>query len=489
MTFNGRLAALLPGERKHQLALAAMILLYAGLMTRAQFMKYDSFMMGFDLGFYEQVVWNTSQGRWFATSALQHSRTTLGHDVCLLEAMIALPYALCPTAYTLLLLETAAVGLSVLPLYWLARDKLGAGAALATSFAYLMYAPLHFLNLYEFQPRAFALGGLFAMFYFLESESLRGFLVSALLILTTRSDLALLVAMFGLYALLQRKPCAFVLSAFALGGGWFTLVVTVIVPHFNTLGRFQYASRYEHWGGTPLAVAATVLTQPRLVLESVLTPQKLAFLGQIFGPLALLPTLRPDVLLLGAPTLVVNMLSSSPAQADIRYQYGAALYGLAFIGTVMSIASLARFGPLVRRLKPAAIVRALVALVVLGNVAHHVLLGSPLWKWLGRDQPPRFAAAAHRLIEKIPAEAPLAVTSMLGPHAARRRGLYVFPPDEAGRRDENYYSDRGLSDADYVLVDLERDSRDPAFGSLTSDPRWERLAKDGRFLLFRRRDR
>ncbi|MFI5184329.1 MAG: DUF2079 domain-containing protein, partial [Vicinamibacteria bacterium] len=184
-------------ERGCAVALAGMIAIYVAVMSRAQIVKYESFDMGFDLALQEQIVWNTAHGRWFATSTLASTDIDLGRDVILLDALLALPYKLLPDTRTLLVLQTVAVGLGVLPLYGLARIRLGPGAALALSAAYLVYLPVHYLNLYEFQVRAFALGPIFAMFYFLERDRPGPFVASMLLALTTRSDVALVVAMFG----------------------------------------------------------------------------------------------------------------------------------------------------------------------------------------------------------------------------------------------------------------------------------------------------
>ena len=162
--------------------------------------------MGFDLGMYEQVIWNTAHGRWFATSNFKYTDIHLGADVILMEALVALPYTLFPTTYTLLFLETVAVASGVIPLYLLAKRRLGMLAALGICFAYLIYVPLHFLNLYEFQPRAFAISLVFLLFYALEIQSRRWFLVAAGPLLTTRSDVALLLIMVGVFALIHRKP-------------------------------------------------------------------------------------------------------------------------------------------------------------------------------------------------------------------------------------------------------------------------------------------
>lgn len=469
----------LRGDGKYWTVLAVLMLVYIGVMTRAQFNKYDSYGMGFDLGTYEQVIWNTAHGRLFATSNFKYTDSHLGADVILMEAIIAVPYALVPSTYTLLFLETVAVALGAIPLYLLGRRHLGPIAALAIVFAYLIYVPLHFLNLYEFQPRAFALGLMFLLFYLLDVKNLRGYILTILLLLTTRTDVALIVGMMGVYAWLHHKPRKFILSSLGLGFGWFVLAALVIVPRFNTGGSFQYLNWYRWMGSTPSEIVVTIITRPLFVLQNVVTLPKINFLTQIFGEVGFLPLLRPDVLLVGLPTFALDLLSLQRIQWDIRYQYGSLLYVLTFVGTIYAIAMLARWKRLNTRVASVWITRGLTVFVVLCSLSAYVWIGSPVWSWLKRPMPAS-AQVANEMIALVPPAAPLAASNLLGPHVARREGFYFFPP-----RNE-FYTDQAVQKAAYILVDTNTDKDDPTFESLKTDKGWEVVAAKDRYILFRK---
>jgi len=337
-----------PGCR-WRIAVAVLTAVYLVIMARAQFHKLDSFEMGFDLALQEQIVWNTAHGRWLATSALASTDVDLGRDVILLDLLLALPYRLWQDTRTLLWLQTLVIAAGVIPLYALARRRIGDAAAFAFCVAYLAYKPLHFLNLYEFQLRAFALAPLVGMFYFLDVSDLRRFLACAALALCTRSDIALVVAMFGVYALVVRKPRSFAASAFVLGAAWFAIAVFVVVPRFNRGGRFQYFAWYDDLGRTPLEALSNLASDPSLLADTVFTGPKLLLIASVYGLLAFLPLLRPDVLLSALPTLAMILLSSQPVVASIRHQYPAALYPLAFVGAVLAVDTLLRIPTLSRR--------------------------------------------------------------------------------------------------------------------------------------------
>lgn len=474
-----QLTAWLSGRGKYWVLLGAFIVVYIVVVGRAQFNKYDSYGMGFDLGTYEQVIWNTAHGRWFETSNFKYTDSHLGADVILMEALVALPYALAPSTYTLLFLQTVAIALGAVPLFLLARRKLGPTLALGIAFAYLVYVPLHFLNLYEFQPRGFALPLMFLLFYFLDIENLAGFIVTALLLLTTRTDVALMVAMMGVFAWLHRKPRAFIFSAGALGLTWFALAAFVIVPYFNRGGKLQYLNWYAWMGNSPSEIVTTMVTRPLFVLQNVVTLPKANFLAQVFGEVAFLPLLRPDVLLVGLPTFALSLLSIQRIQWDIRYQYASMLYVITFVGTVYAIAMLARQKWITKRISAEWVKRGLVGIVLLCSLSAEIWIGSPVWSWLKRGVP-ESAAAANALIARVPPDASLGASNLIGPHVARRQELFFFPP-----RNE-FYTDQALVRADYVLVDVKTDEGDPALNELKTSKTWELVEQADRYLLFRR---
>lgn len=467
-------------ERVAAMLVGGMILIYILVMTRAQFVKYDTFGMGFDLGMYEQVIWNTAHGRWFATSNFKYTDSHLGADVILMEALVAVPYALFPSTYTLLVLETVAVALGAIPLYLMAKRRLGIAAGLGICFAYLIYVPLHYLNLYEFQPRAFAISLVFLLFYALEIQARRLFLIAAFLLLTTRSDVALLLIMVGVFAVIHRKPREFVLWSIGLGAAWFALAIFVIVPYFNRGGRLQYLEWYSYLGSTPGEILLTLFTRPLFVIQNIVTMPKLSFLAQVFGEVAFLPLLRPDVLLLALPSLALSLLSPMRIQWDIHYQYASMLYAVTFIGTVLAISLLARSRRLTSCLSRERLIHALVALVIATSLLAYVWLGSPVWSQLKKPSLSAAAEDAMALIQQIPPGARVAASNLLGPHVARREGYYFFPP-----RNE-FYTDQALERAEYILVDLNTDGDDPIVGELRASPQWHLLDSRPRYLLFQR---
>src|SRR5207237_4560746 len=72
---------------------------------------------------------------------------------------------------------------------------------------------------------------LFALVYF-ERGRLVAFLLCAGVALLARTDVALVVLMFGVYALLARRGWRWVLAPVVLGLGYFLPVMVFVVPAF-----------------------------------------------------------------------------------------------------------------------------------------------------------------------------------------------------------------------------------------------------------------
>lgn len=481
----GTNTAVSSSDKYGKLALALIVLAWALVLSGAAWLKLHTLGMGFDLGMYEQVIWNTAQGRPFATSAFRYTTNHLGSDVILLEAVVAPLYALMPGTMTLLVLQILAVAAGALPLYLLARDKLNSPAAgLGAAVAYLAYVPLLYLTLNEFQPRAFALVCVLFALYYLDKQKFALYLAFLALSLLTRSDVALFVAMMGVLAFLWRKPWKFSVAPFLLGTVWFVVALFVIVPRFKTGGGgFVYIETYGWLGKTLGEMALTVLTRPLYVLGTVLSPPKVQFLSQVWGPTLPWSLLRPDVLLLAAPTLALNLLSQYNVQSNITRQYGAMLYPVVYGGAVLGIGWLAKQTWLRARVRPTYFVHAAVALVLALTLAQSVTVGNPVAAAYRKAPAPR-VETLQSLIRSVPVDAALGVSNHVGPFAAQRRGMYFFPPHP-------FYTGNTFEVSQFILVDVRADGGSAAVQQglrrLKTDLAWELVSERDGYVLYRKK--
>jgi len=138
-----------------------MTLLYIAAFFFFSYWKYQHFLYnGIDLAIFNQVFWNASEGRWYASSLQGHSY--LGDHWSLFIPLLIPVYALAANFLTpvhhpliLLLLQTIVLALGAFPVYAIARFFLtslpyGKFLSLAASLVYLCNPIVQNANLFEF---------------------------------------------------------------------------------------------------------------------------------------------------------------------------------------------------------------------------------------------------------------------------------------------------------------------------------------------------
>src|SRR5207302_394516 len=164
-----------------------------GLLALAYFVVYGALSIlrhetyhsfGPDLGLFDQIFWNTTQGRFFESTMslgqpLPHSYLS---DHFSPIYLLLLPfYALIPRPDTLLLLQTLFLALGIWPIYLLARLKLPPGLPrLAFALAYVLFLPVAFINLFDFHELALSVLPLGFAIHLLERGRPGPFLLSLL---------------------------------------------------------------------------------------------------------------------------------------------------------------------------------------------------------------------------------------------------------------------------------------------------------------------
>ena len=459
-------------------ALIGAYFLYFGVLT---VQKHDAFQTtAFDLGNVDQAVWNTRHGRLLAMTNIEGLTNRLGTHVEPILVPISLLYFVWSDPRALLLLQTAVIALGAWPVYLIAqravsglpkssrsrRTKIEGPPAHDTDplsplmhqalpltfvLAYLFFPALESANLFDFHAVALAPTFFLFAFYYLLTERWGTFALFALLTMSCKEDAPLLVVALGLYllAVSRGRQWRIALPTIAIAMTWFIVAVGVIMPHFDTGGVSPFANRYAWLGDGPVEMAVTLFTRPGLVAEHVLAPENLAYLRDWLAPVAWLPLLAPLELLLAAPVLAVNLLSTDGFMHQLEgFHYGALLAPVAVIAAAYGAAWLIRRLPNFRPLP------ALIAIVVLtATLVYHIGHGyTPLageWRleWAVVSAHDRLG---QEMAGRVPATATVAALPYLNPHVSERQGLTMIDRVENGLP-------APLHDAEVVWLDVTND--------------------------------
>jgi uncharacterized membrane protein len=417
--------------------------LYILTFTWLAIMRHLSFnSSSFDLGIYDQVVWNTLHGRifFYTTTGLPLLHLSNHADPILL--LVAPFYLIYDGPETLLFLQAAAIGLGGLPVFWLAREKLNSEfAAFSLLIAYLLFPALQVVTIWDFHPPALATGFLAYAFYFMVKKKPVWFLLLATLAMACKEQIPLLVIFMGLYLLIHDRNWRLGLATIFYGAAWFVVVMYWVIPAYSVEGEHIFLGYYSDLGDSPLEIIGAAIAQPNLILQTLLQPDRLAYLRDIFLPFAFLSLFGLPVLLIGLPSLAINLLSVNPAMHDATGgQYIStvapwlglgAVYGMFYLSE-----GLTRFWPagkvwIVRSLSVILLVVAGIWQVFRGFSP--LALDPPRWEITDHDR------LAQRFIAQIPPDASLSAQGKLYPHLSHRLIAYHIPD---------------INEAEYVFLDV-----------------------------------
>ncbi len=370
----------------------------------------------FDFAFFDQIVWNTSQGRFFESSFVPYN--FLGQHVEPVLLLFALGYRLGAGPWMLLLVQAAVCGLAALVLYEAARAmRLPAVVGAATALAYLANPYLHRALAFDFHPETMvALPAFGAAWAFAARRPGIGVAcaLSALLFKEDAAFVVLALAAFAWQAGAKRHSAILV----ACGLGWAAMAVLALMPYLRDGAPSDLVARYAGVLGGREGVAglAWATAHPIEVARAVMTPGQLATAATFVsasGPWLLLAPMLAATLL---PGLGLALLSSHPEQQALAFHYGAELVPIAAIAGLSGIRSLLRWAPS-WVVAGGVVLAAAVALSVLGPVTA-----------FAEDGPtPAHLAAVRGAVAAVDDQASVSAQSNLAARFAHRREVWEFP--------------------------------------------------------------
>ncbi len=460
----------------------AAILLYVLTFSYLTVLKHEAFeTTAFDLGNMDQAVWNSLRGRLLPFTNWGEEGTRLAYHVDPILILISPLYLLYSGPRTLLVFQTVVIALGAWPIYLLAHERLDDSRAAAVfPLAYLLFPALEAANMFDFHPTTLVAGLFPFTFYFLTKRRYALFFLFAVLVMSCKEEMPLLVVMLGLYALLGQRNWRVGAAAIALGVVWFVLAVGVIIPHFNPEGHSPYLGAYSHLGQGPVGIIKSVITNPVAVVATVLTREKLIYLRDLFLPVGFLSLLGPQVLFMALPSLGIILLSSDPQVFTLeKFHYAAPLVPVVVISAAYGTAFLSeRLGDRLsmRRVRWVYLIS---GLVLLSSLLYHRARGfTPLGGNFSLPEVTDHGRVANELIALVPQDAVVSAQSRLNPHLSQRERIYLFPR---------------VDDAEYVFFDVTADSwpihpndQWRLFESLVTEEGFGVLAAKDGYVLLRR---
>jgi len=400
-----------------RLAVAAAALGYTALFASWTMRHHDGMgTQAFDLGLYDQGLWLLSRFREPFVTLM--GRNLFGdHTSFMLLPLVPL-YWLWPTAKVMLLAQAAAVGLSAVPVFLLARDKLRSEPlAAALAGAFLLQPVLGWMNLEQFHPDLLEIPLILFAAWFMVRRWWLPFLLCIVALLLVKEDTFLITTGFGVYVALRHDRRVGLLTC-GISIAYAALAFWVILPALNGVGTLN--SWRIPFGG-PFGLLKTTVVHPGEVASYLLVEDRLWYLWQLFAPVALMSVLGLGALLIALGPLASNLFSTFLYQYDIHYHYSSMVAPMVMVATIFGIA---RYG---RTMFDR---RNLVVLVALAAVVTAYLWGpTPLGRaeFVPADPDAAQARSVRDAVRMIPDDAVLSSYYGWVPQVDHRERIYMFP--------------------------------------------------------------
>ncbi|HKO49905.1 MAG TPA: DUF2079 domain-containing protein [Polyangiaceae bacterium] len=392
----------------------------------------------FDLGIFDNLMYNTIKGRFFESPVMfgpGHHNSLSTHAEYLMVLFAPL-YAIAPRAETLLLIQAVFLGGAVVPLYLFARTLLTAWPSVVLVLAYVLFAPLHGAQFYDFHWLPLGVFFYFWLFYAIAARKDWLVVLMALLLFALREDIAVGLAFLGTFLFITGLRVRMGITLAATAAVWFVINKFVIMPWagpwwFDSMYNELFADGKSGYGN----VVKTLISNPFYAFSTFVRGPKLAYALHMLAPLVFLPVRRLAFWLLLVPGSVFTLMTTGywPTLA-ISFQYTTHWVPFLFACAAMSLFA-------IREGKDGQ-VRMIAALGALSVVllSHSYNFGAILQResfvgGFGRVSFEMSDATRERYLDmrsvadKIPREASVVSTETLNPHISARKDAYVFRYD------------------------------------------------------------
>jgi uncharacterized membrane protein len=316
----------------------AVMLAYAVYFSRLTIEIYRGYgSPGFDMGIYDQGVWLLS--RFHAPFVTIMGRNLFGDHASLILLLVTPFYWIYPRAPTLLVLQSVSLALGALPVYLLARVRLGS-TALATVLggAFLLHPAIQGGNLEQFHPECFLVPLIGFAVYFAVTWRPRWLLLTVVLCLLVKEDAALLIVPLGLWVCLRKDRR---LGLKLMVGAVVAALISTQVVMRRLFGVPElHADRIPFGGWHGFRV--TVLRKPGKLVDYLKSDRRPFYVWQMLIPNAMLFVRAPEIAAIATLVVGVNVLSTFGYQHQLFYHYSLAVVPVVAMGTVFAIGAIHR---------------------------------------------------------------------------------------------------------------------------------------------------
>jgi len=306
------------------------------LISCARHLMFQS--TGWDLGIFDQGIYLISQGETPFSSLI--SFHILGDHGAWIFYLIALLYKIYPHVFWLFLLQSVALALGALPIWYLAKlAGLKDNQNFVVVIAYLLNPVVFNANLFDFHPEVMAIPAFAWAILSARLNKIGQFLIAIVLVLGCKAVLSLTVIALGIWMIFLEKQRIYGAIALTMGTAWFIFATQFLIPTFSG-SEAAAVSRYSYLGNSVVGIIINLFLQPQRIFKVLFSWYNVKYLLVLFLPVIWgLGLSQMRYLLPAAPALLLNLLADYPVQKDIVFQYSIPIVPFLMLAIIHTLAA------------------------------------------------------------------------------------------------------------------------------------------------------
>jgi uncharacterized membrane protein len=435
---------------------------------------------GFDLGIFDQGTWLLAHFR--APFVTVNGRDLFGDHTSFVMLLAVPLYWIWDQPQTLLVLQAFLLTAAAVPIYSLARRRLGTAAATAIALAYLLNPGLQRGDVEAaggFHPESFLVFFLAVGLWAAAEWRPRLLAVAVVGCLLVKEDAAALVVPLGLWVAWRRDRrvgAAIVAGALA----WTAFAYEVVIRFL--LGDISFYANRIPFGGLG-GLIGEPFTHPYGFWRYLIRGYRPFYVWQVGASFGWFFLIAPEMAAIGFLALFENVISNFPYMQQIQYHYVLPLVPVLAAGTVWALSRLHR-----PRARTAGAVYVLASAVIacwLWGLAP--FSRNPVFPHSAPDSPA--VLAANQALRAVPPDAVVSADYMYVTHLDHRVGCYEWPTPFAAQywhlyTQEGQYLPQAAT-VEYLVVPATLSGSDAVtFDSIASQ--FKRVAEGGGVAVYRR---
>ena len=362
---------------------------------------------GFDLGLYDQAVWQYSKLIYPYNTV--KDRFILGDHLTLTLPLLAAIFWVVNDVRALLVVQAVWVSASLIAVYLLTRHrKFSPFVSLGISFIYSLFYGLQYGLFFDFHPVLLATGLIPWMLYFLETKRTKLLITSLILLILTQENMGLALVSLG-FIYIWKKEYRKLSIGFIFGGFAVSLLAAKSISFFSPTG-FQYTPHVD-------------LNPIMFVKDLFNAPEKQQVWLYTLSTFTFLPLLSPGAVMAVGFDLA-QYFTTGPDFARMWspfMHHRAILIVYLFLGALDALALLK---------KKKVSVEIITTMLVVSVLVQQFIFHYPLNKLTKSDywHTDQWMIDNEKMIATIPPDMTLATQQSLVPHLSHRNVIYIAWP-------------------------------------------------------------